>query len=66
MTAEEVLRAYKRQPVIEKRFSQFKSDFHVAPLYLKEVSRPSVSRSKKSVPTSPIQSVHERGSCCEP
>jgi transposase len=39
MSAEEVLRAYKRQPVIEKRFSQFKSDFHVAPVYLKEISR---------------------------
>lgn len=39
MTAEEVLRAYKRQPIIEKRFSQFKSDFHVAPVFLKEGSR---------------------------
>ena len=39
MTAEQVLRAYKRQPLIEKRFSQFKSDFEVAPVYLKEVSR---------------------------
>jgi transposase len=39
MSAEEVLRAYKRQPFIEKRFSQFKSDFEVAPVYLKEVSR---------------------------
>ena len=39
LTAKEVLRAYKRQPIIEKRFSQFKSDFHVAPVYLKEVSR---------------------------
>lgn len=39
MTAEEVLRAYKRQPIIEKRFSQFKSDFHVAPVFLKEASR---------------------------
>ncbi len=39
LTAEEVLRAYKRQPIIEKRFSQFKTDFHVAPVYLKEVSR---------------------------
>jgi len=39
MTAEEVLRAYKRQPTIEKRFSQLKSDFRVAPVYLKEVSR---------------------------
>ena len=35
----EVLLAYKRQPVIEKRFSQLKTDFRVAPLYLKEVSR---------------------------
>ncbi len=39
MTAEEVLRAYKRQPIIEKRFSKFKSDFHVAPVFLKEASR---------------------------
>ena len=39
MSAEEVLRAYKRQPLIEKRFSQFKTDFAVAPVYLKDVSR---------------------------
>jgi transposase len=39
MPAIEVLRAYKRQPVIEKRFSQLKTDFQVAPVYLKEVSR---------------------------
>lgn len=39
LTAEEVLRAYKRQPIIEKRFSQLKTDFNVAPVYLKEVSR---------------------------
>ena len=39
MSAEEVLRAYKRQPLIEKRFSQFKHDFEVAPVYLKDVSR---------------------------
>jgi transposase len=39
MTAEEVLRAYKRQPIIEKRFSQLKTDFEVAPVYLKNVSR---------------------------
>jgi transposase len=39
MTPEAVLRAYKRQPLIEKRFSQFKSDFEVAPIYLKEVTR---------------------------
>ena len=35
----EVLLVYKRQPVIEKRFSQLKTDFRVAPVYLKEVSR---------------------------
>jgi len=39
LTAEEVLRAYKRQPVIEKRFSQLKTDFAVAPVYLKDVGR---------------------------
>jgi transposase len=39
MTAEQVLRAYKRQPFVEKRFSQFKSDYQVAPIYLKSVSR---------------------------
>ncbi len=39
MIVQEVLRAYKRQPIIEKRFSQFKTDFNVAPVYLKEVSR---------------------------
>lgn len=39
MTPEEVLRAYKRQPLIEKRFSQFKTDFEVAPVYLQEISR---------------------------
>jgi transposase len=37
--AEQVLRAYKRQPLIEKRFSQFKTDFAVAPMYLKNVAR---------------------------
>jgi transposase len=35
----ELLLAYKGQPVIEKRFSQLKTDFEVAPVYLKEVSR---------------------------
>ena len=39
LTAEQVLRAYKRQPLIEKRFSQFKTDFAVAPVYLKNVAR---------------------------
>ena len=39
MSAAEVLAAYKRQPIIEKRFSQFKTDFCIAPVYLKEISR---------------------------
>jgi transposase len=39
LKAEEVLRAYKRQPIIEKRFSQLKTDFAVAPIYLKSVTR---------------------------
>jgi transposase len=39
MTAEEILRAYKRQPIIEKRFTHLKTDFSVAPVYLKSVSR---------------------------
>ncbi len=37
--AAEVLQAYKRQPIIEKRFSQLKTDFCVAPMYLKSVTR---------------------------
>jgi transposase len=37
--AEDVLQAYKRQPIIEKRFSQLKTDFCVAPVYLKSVTR---------------------------
>jgi transposase len=39
LTEQELLLAYKGQPVIEKRFSQLKTDFAVAPVYLKEVSR---------------------------
>jgi transposase len=39
LTASEVLQAYKRQPVIEKRFSQLKSDFDVAPIFLKSPAR---------------------------
>jgi transposase len=39
MAAEDILRAYKRQPIIEKRFSQLKTDFAVAPIYLKTVTR---------------------------
>ncbi len=35
----ELLLAYKRQPVIETRFAQLKTDFAVAPVYLNEVSR---------------------------
>ena len=35
----DVLQAYKRQPTIEKRFSQLKTDFRVAPIYLKSVRR---------------------------
>jgi transposase len=39
LTERELLLAYKGQPVIEKRFAQLKTDFAVAPVYLKEVSR---------------------------
>jgi len=39
MSAAEILQAYKRQPLVEKRFSQFKHDFQVAPVFLKSVSR---------------------------
>ncbi len=35
----ELLHTYKRQPTIEKRFSQLKTDFEVAPVYLKSVHR---------------------------
>ena len=35
----ELLHAHKRQPAIEKRFSQLKTDFEVAPVYLKAVHR---------------------------
>ena len=35
----EVLHAYKRQPQIEKRFEQLKTDFAVAPVLLKDVGR---------------------------
>jgi transposase len=39
LSATDVVRAYKRQPLLEKRFSQFKTDFAVAPVFLKNVSR---------------------------
>jgi len=35
----EVLEAYKKQPLVEKRFEQLKTDFKAAPVYLKEVRR---------------------------
>jgi transposase len=34
-----LLLAYKQQPAIERRFEQMKTDFVVAPVYLKEASR---------------------------
>ncbi len=39
MSEQEILWAYKRQPTIEKRFEQLKTDYEVAPVYLKEVRR---------------------------
>jgi len=35
----ELLDAYKRQPQIEQRFAQMKTDFEVAPVWLKDVGR---------------------------
>lgn len=35
----ELLHAYKRQPLIEKRFEQMKTDFAIAPVWLKDVAR---------------------------
>jgi transposase len=39
LTPRELLEAYKRQPKIEKRFSQLKSDFNIAPVFLKSPPR---------------------------
>ena len=39
LTERALLLAYKGQPVIERRFAQLKTDFAVAPVYLKEVTR---------------------------
>jgi transposase len=39
LTALTVLHAYKRQPQIEKRFEQLKTDFAIAPVFLKDVGR---------------------------
>jgi transposase len=39
LTERELLLAYKQQPAIERRFEHLKTDFVVAPVYLKEMSR---------------------------
>jgi len=39
LSALDTLLAYKRQPTIEKRFEQLKTDFAVAPVWLKDVGR---------------------------
>jgi transposase len=39
LSERELLLAYKQQPAIERRFEHLKTDFVVAPMYLKEVSR---------------------------
>lgn len=39
LSALDVLHAYKHQPQIEKRFEQLKTDFAVAPVFLKDVGR---------------------------
>lgn len=39
LSPRELLEAYKRQPKIEKRFSQLKSDFDLAPVFLKTPER---------------------------
>jgi transposase len=39
LSEQALLVAYKGQPVIEKRFEQLKTEFEVAPVFLKEVSR---------------------------
>jgi transposase len=39
LSALEVLHAYKRQPQIERRFEQLKTDFCLAPVFLKDVGR---------------------------
>lgn len=39
LAAVELLAAYKRQPHLEKRFAQFKSQFEVALVFLKSIQR---------------------------
>ncbi len=39
LSERDLLLAYKGQPALERRFTQLKTDFEVAPVYLQEVSR---------------------------
>ena len=39
LSERELLVAYKSQPALERRFTQLRLDFEVAPVYLREVSR---------------------------
>jgi len=39
MSDEDIIRAYGRQPVVEKRFKHLKTDYRVAPVFLKEATR---------------------------
>ncbi|CAB1063938.1 hypothetical protein D1BOALGB6SA_8723 [Olavius sp. associated proteobacterium Delta 1] len=39
LTAKQVLKAYKYQPRLEKRFSQFKTVHNAAPLLFKKIER---------------------------
>jgi transposase len=39
LSAKEALQAYRRQPIIEKRFSNLKTDFSVTPVWLEDVAR---------------------------
>ena len=39
LSALDVLHAYKRQPQVERRFEQLKTDFSAAPVFLKDVGR---------------------------
>ena len=39
MNAKQTLEAYKYQPKIEKRFSYMKSDYQIAPVFLKKTER---------------------------
>lgn len=39
LSSQEVLGAYRRQPIIERRFSNLKTDFAVAPVWLEDIGR---------------------------